>query len=121
MKERLHYVASREAAEQLIEAFEMVEGQFEEYVIYIEGLSKVSLAEIDAEELVGLDEWPDTDIVVWHGSDADEQALMSVVSSVTPAPRLFEADITPLSMSKLSIEQMAELIPTIRPAQQHLT
>ncbi|MBE6209905.1 MAG: hypothetical protein E7128_06710 [Rikenellaceae bacterium] len=112
MKERLHYVASQSAAEQLIEAVELAESAYEEYVVYIEGLSKVAPEEIDAREMTDIDEWPEADIVVWHGTDADEQALWQIVASVTPAERLREVAVAAKTIDELSIEQMSELVST---------
>ena len=110
MKERLHYVASQAAAEQLIEAVELAESTFEDYVVYIEGLSKIAPEEIDAREMTDIDEWPEADIVVWHGADADEQALWEIVASVAPPERLTQIDVTPATTSQLTIEQMAQCL-----------
>ncbi len=114
MKERLHYVASQAAAEQLIEAVELAESAYEDYVVYIEGLSKVAPEEIDAHEITDIDEWPEADIVVWHGTDADEEALWQVVASVTPAERLRDVDVAPATCSQLSIAEMASRIVGIK-------
>ncbi|MBR2333335.1 MAG: hypothetical protein IKA60_03280 [Rikenellaceae bacterium] len=67
MKERLHYVASQAAAEQLIEAVELAESAYEDYVVYIEGLSKVAPEEIDAHEITDIDEWPRP--ILWCGTE----------------------------------------------------
>ena len=110
MKERLHYVASQAAAEQLIEAVELAESAYEDYVVYIEGLSKIAPEEIDAREMTDIDEWPDADFVVWYGADADEQALRDVVVSVVPPERLTQIDVTPATISQLTIEQLAQCL-----------